>query len=204
MKNFIWDFDGTLFDTYPHTVAILQRYMAERGRQYDYAALYAVCRTHMGQARAFCKADEAEWNEFFRREADMDQAPQAAPYPETGSVLAAVTRCGGRNFLYTHRDAVSVKYLERFDLLKYFTGLVTREDAFPQKPAPDAIRYLLRRYSLDPSETVMVGDREIDIRSGRNAGVHTCLYTEGNPGAPVSSAEYVASTMAALRTLFLK
>ncbi len=203
MKNFIWDFDGTLFDTYTHTVTVLRRYMAERGRHYEYDALYAVCREHMGKARAFCEADDDEWNEFFRREADIDAPPLAGPYRGAADVLSGVTAAGGRNFLYTHRDAVSVKYLEKYDLAQYFTGFVTRENAFPQKPAADAICYLLRRYRMDSAETVMVGDREIDILSGKNAGVHTCLFTEGNPGAPVTVAEYTVSDMAAFRELFL-
>lgn len=204
MKNFIWDFDGTLFDTYPHTVTVLHRYMAERGRQYDYDALYAICREHMGKARAFCKADEEEWNEYFRREADINALPLAGPYRGTENVLASVTAAGGRNFLYTHRNAISIKYLQKYDFVKYFTGFVTMENNFPQKPAPDAILYLIGRFALNPKETLMIGDREIDILSGKNAGVSTCLYMEGTPGVPNTEADYTAENMEALQALFLK
>jgi len=203
MKNFIWDFDGTLFDTYTHTVTVLHRYMAERGRRYDYDALYAVCREHMGKARAFCEADETEWNEYFRREADIDTPPLARPYKGTEEILSGVADSGGRNFLYTHRNAVSIKYLKKFGFVKYFTGFVTMENNFPQKPAPDAILYLISRFGLDPAETIMVGDREIDILSGKNAGVHTCLFTEGTTGAPNTEAEFTARNMAEFKELFL-
>ena len=204
MKNFIWDFDGTLFDTYTHTVTLLHRYMAERGRRYDYGALYAVCREHMGKARAFCGADEAEWAEFFRREAELDTPPLARPYEGTETVLSEILARGGSNFLYTHRDNVSIKYLIKFDLYKYFAGFVTRENGFPQNPAPEANLYQLAQVRLEPAETIMIGDREIDILSGKNAGIHTCLFTDGNPGAAASEAEYTAGNMADLQALFLK
>ena len=206
MKNFIWDFDGTLFDTYTHTVTVLHRYLAERGRNYDYQELYDICRVHMGEARVFCGASDAEWEEFFRREAEIDTPPRAVPYEGTEAVLAAVMASGGRNFLYTHRNEVSIRYLERFGLFRYFTDFVTMEDAFPQKPAPDAILHLIRTFSLDPEETVMVGDREIDILSGVNAGVHTCLFTEGNPAAETArcntKADTIAESMSALKLLY--
>lgn len=203
MKNFIWDFDGTLFDTYPHTVTLLHEYLAEQGRHFDYGALYAVCRENMGRARVFCNADAAEWAEFSRREGEIDRPPLARPYEGTERVLSGVFDRKGKNFLYTHRDAVSIRYLDRFALRKYFTGFVTRENGFPMKPAPDAIRYLLDEFQLDPAETIMIGDRDIDILSGKNAGIHTCLFTDGNPGAAASEAEYTAGNMAELYALFL-
>ena len=33
--NFIWDFDGTLFDSYPHTAAALAKALADTGRVID-------------------------------------------------------------------------------------------------------------------------------------------------------------------------
>lgn len=206
MKNFIWDFDGTLFDTYPHTVTILHDYMKELGKDLDFAGLYSICRVHLGKAREYCGASEEQWQEFYRREAHMDTPPHAKPYAGTRETLAAVVASGGKNFLYTHRDTVSVKYLRAFDLLPYFTGYITSENRMPWKPAPDAILYLIDQFDLNPLETVMVGDREIDILSGVNAGVHTCLFTDGNPDAVLiknTKAEAVAENMAALRALYL-
>jgi len=59
-------------------------------------------------------------------------------------------------------------------------------------------------FALNPEETLMVGDREIDILSGKNAGVYTCLYMEGNPGALNTKADYTVENMAAFQALFLE
>ena len=68
MKNFIWDFDGTLFDTYTHTVKILHQLMEEVGKPCDYNVLFSKSRRSLGEAREYCKATDEEWAEFYRRE----------------------------------------------------------------------------------------------------------------------------------------
>lgn len=35
IKNYIWDFDGTLFDTYPVMLDALQQTIVKHGIQYD-------------------------------------------------------------------------------------------------------------------------------------------------------------------------
>ena len=54
----------------------------------------------------------------------------------------------------------------------------------------------------------MIGDREIDVLSGKNAGIHACLFTEGNTDIQYieqikyTKADYVADSMSAFRNLF--
>lgn len=43
------------------------------------------------------------------------------------------------------------------------------------KPAPDGLLELCRRNSLDPAESIMIGDRIIDGTAGRNAGMSGAL-----------------------------
>ena len=54
---------------------------------------------------------------------------------------------------------------------------MVRENGFPGKPAPDAVLYLLEKHGLDPAETIMIGDRDLDGQSGINAGATGCLLT---------------------------
>ncbi len=54
--------------------------------------------------------------------------------------------------------------------------MVTADNGFSRKPAPDSIYYLLKKYKLNPDETVMIGDRPIDIEAGLAAGVQTVFF----------------------------
>lgn len=208
MKNFIWDFDGTLFDTYTHTVTILHNLMAEEGMPCDYDILYAKSRRGLGEARDYCKATDAQWKEFYRREGFIELEPIAKPYDGAEEMLKRVVAEGCNNYIYTHRDAVTFKYLREYGWMEYFKGFVTNEHNFPHKPAPDALFYLIKKYNMIPEETVMIGDREIDVLSGKNAGIHACLFTEGNTDIQYieqiksTKADFVANNMSSLCSLF--
>ena len=71
---------------------------------------------------------------------------------------------------------MSVDYLEEYGLAGLFTDFVTADLHFPTKPAPEGILYLLQHHDISPESAAMVGDREIDILSGRNAGIDGILF----------------------------
>jgi len=53
-------------------------------------------------------------------------------------------------------------------------------DSFPvKKPDPTAIRTLMNLVSVPAEKTLMVGDSDTDVFTGRNAGVWTCGVTYG-------------------------
>ena len=54
------------------------------------------------------------------------------------------------------------------------------DKTYPRKPAPDALLVLVERYSLDLSRSVMIGDRDIDVLAGRNAGMAGILIDDEN------------------------
>jgi FMN phosphatase YigB (HAD superfamily) len=62
----------------------------------------------------------------------------------------------------------------------YFSGLLSAGNDYPLKPDPAMYEEVIRRFSLKKERILAVGDREIDIQAGREAGVHTCLFGEGN------------------------
>lgn len=49
-----------------------------------------------------------------------------------------------------------------------------RENAAP-KPSADGIEQIITKWGISPTETVIVGDHEYDLASGKNAGIQTIL-----------------------------
>jgi phosphoglycolate phosphatase len=70
--------------------------------------------------------------------------------------------------------------LSKNNILDYFDELVTRDNGFKPKPAPDMVNYLLKKMNLDPQEVLFVGDTTFDIDMGNAAGCKTCAVTYGN------------------------
>jgi phosphoglycolate phosphatase-like HAD superfamily hydrolase len=82
-----------------------------------------------------------------------------------------------------------------------FADCLIAEEGFPSKPAPDAVLALIARNSLDPAECVMVGDREIDGMSGKNAGIAGALVNypyalpDGTSPAAVTAMDFSARSL---------
>ena len=72
------------------------------------------------------------------------------------------------------RDEKStMRFLNHFDLVKYFDVIVTGQSAGRTKPYPDPILLAAQRMSVRPQECLMIGDTTVDMRAGRSAGSQT-------------------------------
>ena len=90
--------------------------------------------------------------------------------------LREIVRQGGRNYLFTHRGPSALRCLKDDGLADCFTDHVIRPDGFPAKPAPDALMYLMEKHGVNQQSAVMVGDRQLDLDAGKNAGIETVLF----------------------------
>lgn len=176
--NFIWDFDGTLFDSYPHTAAALTQALADNGKRIDANEAEKLLRITVGTAVRHYGLTDEEYKQFYAYELTDNFEPVIKIYDGVEDAMNRVLKRGGKHFLFTHRDKKALELLGKQGILGLFTEVITVENGFPYKPAPDAIEYLVKEHSLDKDKTVMIGDREIDIGSGINAGVHTLFFDE--------------------------
>ncbi len=178
ITGFIWDFDGMLFDTYPHTTAALCEYFRRHGKIIDEKEAFDKLKISIREAFRFFGLTEDGEKEFYEIEDDLDFLPRGVPYEGIEEILCYITENGGRNYLYTHRDKVAVQYLDLYGLTGLFTDFVTREMDFPFKPSPDAVNYLISKHNLEKESCLMLGDRTIDCGSGLNAGIKALLFDE--------------------------
>ena len=66
------------------------------------------------------------------------------------------------------------KIIDHFDLRASFNYVMGRRDGLAHKPSPEPLLYICDKLEIDPSESLMVGDTELDIQCGKNAGSKTC------------------------------
>ena len=67
----------------------------------------------------------------------------------------------------------TMRFLEQFNLVKYFDVIVTGLSAEHTKPYPDPILLAARRMNVNPQACLMIGDTTVDIRAGKSAGAQT-------------------------------
>ena len=173
----IWDFDGTLFDTYPIITRVFLQALEKRGIHESYAAINGAVRVSFGELFRYLSAYDL--GEEFRLEVEAERRAAekklALPFKGAYGLRADIVSAGGRNVLFTHRDKTAFEMLRDFGMDTLFCDAVLDGDGFPAKPAPDAVNALISRCTVDRSHAIMVGDREIDIGSGINAGIDSCL-----------------------------
>ncbi len=193
--SYIWDFDGTLLDTYPHIASAFEAIMDRDNIKYEHEDVLRALYVNFGVCRDKYGLTKEQYADVMALERSFAHKPCPTPYSGTAAVLRAICEAGGRNFLYTHRNSLAWTYLRVWGLDKYFAGGVDSTMNFPHKPAPDGIEYICRAFSLDKEQTVMIGDRGIDVASGVNAGCVGCLFESHPLSDDASMATYCAHNM---------
>lgn len=67
----------------------------------------------------------------------------------------------------------TMRFLEQFDLVKYFDVVVTGLSATHTKPYPDPVLLAAKKMNVAPENCLMIGDTTVDIRAGKAAGAQT-------------------------------
>jgi len=77
------------------------------------------------------------------------------------------------------REFLSIRLLDKINLLKYFNLVVGSDTTSEKKPSALPVKYALSRLGAEPDESVIVGDSNYDIEAGKKAGIKTIAVTYG-------------------------
>lgn len=172
--NYIWDFDGTLYDTYPIMLKALMETFKEFGIEKDEKEVYQKIKTEsIGQMIIDWRLPVPDFDrKYHSYEAQKNR--NSFPFKETKETLEKLQNMGGRHFILTHRTVDSTwQLLKRDGLDSLIVDIIGSDSNFPRKPDPSAIYYFVDNYQLESEKTVMIGDRKLDIEAGNNADVQT-------------------------------
>lgn len=188
IKLFIWDFDGTLLDTYPFTTMCLKNALADCGYHISQTEILEKMMKSIRYAIKYY-SETYQIPDLKERYEKYHAAEANAPvqiFPGVKEVLRRVQEIGAANYIFTNRDMSVYPMLEKAGILEEFQEIVTADDpTFVIKPAPDTIHYLMKKYDATPDTTLMIGDRCCDLESGYRAFCKTChLLTPAVPQYP--------------------
>jgi len=69
--------------------------------------------------------------------------------------------------------------LKHFNIAQYFNYTMGRREGIPVKPSPVPIFNICKDLRINPEDSCMVGDTEMDVLAGKNAGSLTVAVTYG-------------------------
>jgi len=178
--QFIWDFDGTLFHTYDGMLLALKMALKDDGIYEKDEIILERLKTTLGETLDYYSNEynlnKEDLEKKFREYEEKYGYEMMAPFEGLEDILKYIKKAGGRSFIYTHRNVVCNKLIEKYKLTEYFTEIVTNEYGLGRKPDPKGFNYIIDKYNLNREETLTVGDRDLDLQAGKNSGVKTCLF----------------------------
>ncbi len=69
--------------------------------------------------------------------------------------------------------------VDALELGKYFVQVYGGNSFATKKPDPEGALKLMHEAGVRPEQAAIVGDSHVDVRTGRNAGLHTVAVTYG-------------------------
>ena len=183
IQHFFWDFDGTLFDSYPIIIDVLRAALRDYGHDCDPVEAMSLMLDNIDRAHTYYASkfgiDKSDFiNTYTKHHQAINPQLLAKPMADVEKVLSRICEKGGYNYIFTHRKwSTTVQYLEKYGLSRYFRDVIgTESEGFAYKPSPDALLYLMNKYDIPAEAAAMVGDRDCDLGSARNAGIGTVHY----------------------------
>lgn len=196
LQAVLFDMDGTLLDSAPDFVAVLDAMRAERNLPpVDEAAIRAVV---SGGARAMVLAAfdiepfdalfeplRLEFLERYRNQC----AVKSRLYEGMPELLADLERARLPWGVVTNKHVrFAEPIMQRLGLAERSAVLVCPDHVSQSKPSPEPVLLACRQMGVDPGSVLFVGDDLRDIEAGRAAGTKTAavrygyIHPDDNPG----------------------
>jgi phosphoglycolate phosphatase len=184
LRAILFDFDGTLGDSYEAIAASVNHVRAYRGLG---PLSVDQVRVHVGHGPGHLLAhtvgvgDPHENDALYRRHHPTVMKELTRLLPGAAEVLIALKQrglklgvCSNKPLAYTKELLGYQGVAERFDVV------LGPEDVKDPKPAPDMLIAGLARLGVKAEEAIYVGDMTVDITTARSAGVRVWVVPTGS------------------------
>lgn len=175
--HILFDFDGTLFDSYPNIVENIYREIREERKHIiSKEDIFKLVKINAKTAMDMLEFDDKQRANVYEKQYEV--IPELnKPFPFIEKVL----QYSEKNVIMTHKseDAV-LKILEYYKMTHYFTEIVAKGGKyFERKPGTGSYEYLFKKYHID----LVIGDRQLDLLPAKELGIATCSYQNHLPDA---------------------
>lgn len=167
----IFDFDGTIADSYEYVIKFLCR---EAGKPADFYEKQAELYRGKSMYAIAVSLGIPRWrllSVFFKGRRIMRRhLMEVMPFIDMVEVLQQIHASGGKLFIVSSNSRKNVRmFLRHYNIDGYFTWLYCNSGFFGKPPK---IRRLLRRYKVDKNDCYFVGDEIGDMLAAKQVGVH--------------------------------
>lgn len=175
-ETVLFDLDGTIIDT---NELIISSFLHVFDAKVPGPLTREQIIPHMGttleqQLRTF-SGDVEDVNSLvkaYRSFNKLHHDEMVKPFPYVNEVVGCLHRHGLTLGVVTTKIRPSTMMtLEKFDLERFMSAVVTMNDVEHPKPHPEPVLTAVERLGANPATTLMIGDSPVDIQSAKAAGV---------------------------------
>ena len=187
-KNVFFDLDGTLLQTV-HDIAIAINEALEKADLPFHYSDEEVVRMIGNGARVLVKralGPRGDDDELLNHVESLYmplykkyQNDHAKPFDGMVETLTKLKKEGIHLFVITNKPHSLADYIVKYHFGDLFLEILGAKDDTPLKPNPYQVNLILDKYGLERKESLYVGDCYVDIDTGDNAGMDTCLCGYG-------------------------
>ncbi|AYB47071.1 pyrophosphatase PpaX [Paenibacillus lautus] len=176
IETVLFDLDGTIIDT---NELIISSFMHVFEAQDPGPLTREQIIPHMGttleqQLQAFSGGveDVSPLVKAYRSFNTIHHDDMVKPFPHVNEVVERLHRHGlSLGIVTTKIRPSTMMTLEKYDLERFMSAIVTVNDVEHPKPHPEPVLTAIEQLGANPATTLMIGDSPVDIQSAKAAGV---------------------------------
>jgi len=184
VKLIIFDLDGTLIDAYPAITKSFNYAMRKMSypRQDASTIRRAVGWGDANLLKPFIEArDLRKTVLLYRNHHKAALVKYSRLFPGVNLLLSRLKKKGYKIAVASNRpNRFSRILIRHLKIKKYFDYVLCADRLKHIKPHPQILNRIMDKFSMEPEQTLYVGDMVIDAEAGRRAGVRAVIVTTGS------------------------
>ena len=202
IHGIIFDFDGTLIDTFnTHLQSWRDAFESVGSSMNDEKFIKNFGKSHKDFTFSIDPSHGTyDIDKIIQTEKKLmkERSNQYTLFPESKQILETLNQKNIKCMVASSNPRhVTEAMLEQFEISHLIGKVVGPDDVKHGKPAPDMLLLALKHYNMSPQNSIMVGDTSHDILAGKNADTKTALILrrEHQESVKITNPDYIITNL---------
>ncbi|MBX0311967.1 MAG: HAD-IA family hydrolase, partial [Sulfurihydrogenibium sp.] len=186
LELYIFDLDGTLLDS-GKDIALAANYAFEKLNLKTFSEEEIISKVGYGAKKLiedlipeYPQEIKDKALEYFKEFYYSNPVIYSKLYDGAEETLKKLKELSKKVAVVTNKyEALSVEILKKLNVIDYIDLVVGADTTSEKKPHPLPVFYTLEKLKSEKDKSIIIGDSETDVLTGKNAGIKTALVLQG-------------------------